>query len=336
MSGPRGYDSYRGRTPKGKVLLAVLLCIVIVAAILVLALQRFIVYDGEGRMHLSFLETRHSAAGPEVLDDELEIITPPLPEETPEVEPQPLPESGNAIVLPAAPLSMEGWSEFLSRSVDCSAAVIPLKAGSRIYYESTEAVPGAVETETDTADALAAATAGSRMCAARIGCFHDSAAANSDVEALGLKNTGHYIFYDGKNTQWLDPGKPAARAYLCAVAKEAASLGFGEIVLTELSYPTVGKLNKIAYGDTPIAENIERFLVEMRAALDAYDVLLAVELDPAVLRTGADETAGIELARVLPHVDRIYAAGTEEERGELSALLNGTPLMLETPFENAQ
>ena len=29
------------------------------------------------------------------------------------------------------------------------------------------------------------------------------------------KNTGGFIFYDGNNLNWLDPGKPAARQYLC-------------------------------------------------------------------------------------------------------------------------
>ena len=41
---------------------------------------------------------------------------------------------------------------------------------------------------------------------------------------MGLKNTGGYIFYDGNNSQGLDPAKPAAREYLCGLAKEAAEL----------------------------------------------------------------------------------------------------------------
>ena len=84
---------------------------------------------------------------------------------------------------------------------------------------------------------------------ARLSCFHDPKAANRDVEGMGLKNTGGYIFYDGNNSQWLDPAKSAAREYLCKLAKEAAELGFDEILLTDVSYPIVGKLDKIAGGE---------------------------------------------------------------------------------------
>ncbi len=39
-------------------------------------------------------------------------------------------------------------------------------------------------------------------------CFLDPiAAARADVEGMGLKNTGGYIFYDGNNGNWLDPSK---------------------------------------------------------------------------------------------------------------------------------
>ena len=45
MAGPRGYRNYRGRTSKGKIALAVVLVLVILAAITVMVLQQYIVYD---------------------------------------------------------------------------------------------------------------------------------------------------------------------------------------------------------------------------------------------------------------------------------------------------
>lgn len=77
---------------------------------------------------------------------------------------------------------------------------------------------------------------------------------------------------------WLDPSKPAARQYLCGLAKELAEMGFDEILLTDVSYPTEGKLDKIAYGETGKVQNLNTFLDEMRAALAAYDVKLSIEL----------------------------------------------------------
>ena len=45
MGGTKGYRSYRGRTSKGKIALAVLLVLIILAAVGFLWLQEYIVYD---------------------------------------------------------------------------------------------------------------------------------------------------------------------------------------------------------------------------------------------------------------------------------------------------
>lgn len=97
-------------------------------------------------------------------------------------------------------------------------------------------------------------------------------AARADVEGMGLKNTGGYIFYDGNNGNWLDPSKPAARQYLCTLAAELAQQGFDEILLTDVGYPTVGKLDKIDYNGADRAASIRLFLEELRSALGEYGV----------------------------------------------------------------
>ena len=135
---------------------------------------------------------------------------------------------------------------------------------------------------------------------------------------MGLKNTGGYIFYDGNNSQWLDPAKLAAREYLCGLAKEAAELGFDEILLTDVSYPTVGKLDKINYGEGEKSANLTAFLKEMRAALEPYGVALSIEVPEAVISQGYDDDAGLLLAAIAPQVDRIYAVTTEENAPALA------------------
>ena len=52
MGGTKGYRSYRGRTSKGKIALAVLLVLIILAAVGFLWLQEYIVYDRDGSFHL--------------------------------------------------------------------------------------------------------------------------------------------------------------------------------------------------------------------------------------------------------------------------------------------
>ena len=174
----------------------------------------------------------------------------------------------------------------------------------RVYFDSSAAVTGAVSVKPDTGEALNDLTARTDVtAAARIACFHDPKAANADVEGMGLKNTGGYIFYDGNNSQWLDPGHEKARTYLLNIIREAAEQGFREIILTDVSYPTAGKLDKIDFsnamtaGDTAEAGRqvqIEGFLREVRDALPK-NVILSLELPAETVLAGTNSDAGQEL-----------------------------------------
>ena len=303
MAYSRGYHSYRGRTPRWRIALMVLLVVVILAAVAVMALSRYIVYDEEGRLRMELPWQEEPAEETPELPLDLTIEEP--------VKTQTL----RGFCTPV-PLTRENWSDSNDRakeSFDCNAAAVTLKdAAGNVYFNSAVALPGMVQFQEEETDAaLAAVVAYSQSMGghsiARLSCFHDPKAANRDVENMGLKNTGGYIFYDGNNSQWLDPAKPAAREYLCGLAQEAAELGFDEIMLTDVSYPTVGKLDKIDYGEGERSGHLADFLEEMRAALAPYGVMLSIEVPRAVIAQGADEDAGLLLADIAPRVDRVYA-----------------------------
>ena len=301
MAGYWGYHSYRGRTPRWKYVLAVVLVAVILAAVGFIVLQERVVYDESGIPHLRLPEKQ--------------TVEPEQPEETVELTIQE-PEKAEAVYVysvPTGKLTMDAYMTAAASSQFHNACAVTLKDSTgKVWFDSAAAVSGATQAAPDTEEALKRfADAGYDI--ARLACFHDSRAANSDVEGMGLKNTGGYIFYDGNNSQWLDPAKPAARQYLCRMAAEAAELGFDEILLTDVSYPTQGKLDKIAYGEGDKGANLTAFLEEMRAALEPYSVALSIELPEVVITTGADEDAGLRLAEIAPLVDRIYAR-TEPER----------------------
>lgn len=312
MAYSRGYNSYRGRTPKWRIALMALLVVVILAAVAVMALSHFIVYDEEGTPQMELPWQEEPAVEPAE-----EISEPPLDLTIEEpVKPRVL----RGFCTPV-PLTRESWSDSNDRakeSFDCNAAAVTLKdAAGNVYFNSTTALPGTVQLQEETDAALAEVVAYCQSTEghsiARLSCFHDPKAANRDVENMGLKNTGGYIFYDGNNSQWLDPAKPAAREYLYGLAKEAAELGFDEILLTDVSYPTVGKLNKIDYGEGEKGGHLADFLEEMRAALAPYGVMLSIEVPKAVISQGADENAGLLLADIAPKVDRIYAPADAAE-----------------------
>ena len=93
-------------------------------------------------------------------------------------------------------------------------------------------------------------------------------------------------------------------------------------MLTDLTYPTVGKLDKIAYGSDPAygtqaaynTEKIANLLAAVKDALGDRDVKLSLELSEAVLGIdGVDETAGIDLWNTLmARLDRVYVPTAED------------------------
>lgn len=323
MAGAKGYSSYRGRGPRWKILLAIALVLVIAVAASVIYLQQFIVYSADGRRQI-VLPWRTEEKNPPASGDEQG------PEEGPDVDlvvQEPEGEEGPmetvALALPIRPLGAEDVPP-----QGYSAVAVRLKTtNGTIYFDSASAVSGAVEVAEspgETAAALRRLTGEAGLhTIASMACLQDFKAANADVEGRGLKNTGGYIFYDGNNSLWLDPGKPGAREYVCALAKEVAELGFDELLLTDFSYPTVGKIDKIDYNtEVPLGNNLDLLLGDLRAALEPYDILLSVEVPEAVITNGPDGVAGLDLNRLAGQVDRVYAVTTPEKVETLSNLVS--------------
>ena len=315
MGGTKGYRSYRGRTSKGKIALAVLLVLIILAAVGFLWLQEYIVYDRDGSFHLELpWKTETPPAEEEVPPEDVEITI---------QEPE-KPKALAAFSASAAPLTQAGWKDaWLGASVMSApaynAAAVTLKDSTgHIYFAATGAAAGTVSTAEDTAAALAEVAESSYHSIGRMSCFLDPIAARADVEGMGLKNTGGYIFYDGNNENWLDPSKEKTQEYLASLAVECAELGFDEILLTDFSFPTQGKLDKISYPEIGKEASLQACLSAIRTALDEaglQDVLLSVELPADVLLAGADETVSLPADTV----DRVYAVTTEDQVEALSA-----------------
>jgi len=308
--------------------LAVVLVLVIVIAGGIVYMQQYVVYSADGRRQIVL---------PWQMEEEK---TPPPSEEQGEGAPadsvdvivqepeDPTPQEINAVSLPVQVLSRNVWTEFnglngLSSGSHNAVAIRLKTANGTIYFDSANAVSGAADIADEpgeTAAALSLITSQEGLhTIAVMSCLQDFKAANAGVEDRGLKNTGGYIFYDGNNSLWLDPAKPGAREYVCALAKEIAELGFKELLLTDFSYPTVGKINKINYNtDVPLEDNLDLLLTDLNAALESYDILLSVELPETVIAEGPDTVAGLDLSRLVNKVDRIYAVTTADKAESLS------------------
>lgn len=332
MPPSRGYHSYRGRASKLKIALAVLLSLVIFASLCVMAMSRYISYDEDG---LPFFRLPEQPVEPDTtvppLEEDLnvEIII-----QTPEPEPEPEPPV-RALSLPEGKLTAKAWTSaamdvMLDTRGEYNAVAMTManKQGS-VYFDAVSAASGTrKELERDTSRAMEAIAASSLHTIARMSGGQCKRVAQMDVTDMGLKNTGGYIFYDLFSGTWLDPAKPIARQYVCSVASELATLGFDEILLTDMGYPTRGKLDKIRYtGSEVLYENVELLLQELQTVLEGREVLLSIELPEAVVLEGLDETAGLRLEGIVSYVDRIYVSTTT---GQVEALKEAVAAVSET------
>ena len=230
---------------------------------------------------------------------------------------------------PAAAHTLEHLFATYARNSKYSRGVVyvgPMGCLTGFYLLTTGLTPAEALDLTRSAFAWMAEYEGEIPGASAVECGNylmmDPIAARADVEGMGLKNTGGYIFYDGNNGNWLDPSKPAARQYLCTLAAELAQQGFDEILLTDVGYPTVGKLDKIDYNGADRAASIRLFLEELRSALGEYGVAVSIELPPEVITSGADDTAGLVLSDIAPLVDRVYAVTTVDQIPALEAAVS--------------
>ncbi|MBE6995217.1 MAG: hypothetical protein E7429_00565 [Ruminococcaceae bacterium] len=315
MSIIRGYSNYRGRSPKGSRFLAALLVLVILAALSVLLLQRYVVYDEAGRPALELPWEQTQEEKPEDLPplEDFELVI-----QTPEEEDAVPGEADWTVRELPAMLTRSVWRQAQAEEGLDSVVVTLKDAAGTVYFESAAALPEAVVLP-EGGDALTEITESALHTVARITCFSDPKAAGYAGADRALKDTDGYVFYDGNNRPWMDPGKPAARSYLCAVAAEAAALGFDEVLLSDIGYPTLGKLEQIAYAPGDRAAHIAAFLQEMRQALEPYDILLCVELPESVLLSGSDAASALVLSEIAPQVDGIYTRAPEAQRESIAA-----------------
>ena len=301
-SGTRGYSSYRGRGRKGKIFLAILLILIILASVAFIIAREHMTYDADGNLHFQLPWAKQAE----------EPIQPP---ETPDVEiqePDPADEAGRVSMIQAVQLGDDPaeWETQLSAGEYNAFAVTVKASDGTLNYPFETTVPG--RTVSGRAEAVRAALPqlldGEKYSIARLSCLRDVSIASQNLET---------------NENWLDPAKEATRTYLASLAVECANLGFDEILLTDLTYPTMGKLDKIDYGSADgftdqaayQAEQIAGLLQTVQEALAGRNVKLSLELPETVYENGGvDKTAGIDLYNgLMSRLDRVYVPTTPEK-----------------------
>jgi len=333
MADHRGYNSYRGRKPVGKIILAILLVLIILGSAGFIALQKYVVYDDSGKPRLELPgKSSPSASSPAESNSsagDLEITV---------QEPEKAKLKLQGIQLGSDPAAWKAVVGGLTAAGQDTFCVTMKAADGRLQYQSAADGAPLSDTAAAASQVLPELLGGDLYAVARISCLRDTLYAKAHVEDAGLKNAGGYIFYDGSNENWLDPSKQGTRDYLCAIAKECAAMGFDEIVLTDLSYPTAGKLTKIHYGSGISAASLSAYkadqisacLSAIRDALKDSGVKLSLELPETVLtNNGVDDAAGIDLWHGLSsQVDHLYVPVTADKVDVLRQLMTNPDTLI--------
>lgn len=137
---------------------------------------------------------------------------------------------------------------------------------------------------------------------ARMVCFKDDQA--SRYSTFGVRRSGGGLWKDAGGAYWLNPFDEKTWEYHASIAAELVEMGFDEIQLDYVRFPTDGDVgNCVFYSrEGKIKEEaIEGFLERMREAVDAP--LSADVFGYAAWRTLKLE--GQELARMAAHVDYV-------------------------------
>lgn len=326
MPSTKGYRSYHGRGRAGKLALVVVLCVLLLAAVGFLILQRYAVYgaDGSIRFELPWSRPEKPADTDEIGGNEPEfiIVSPEEPEKTE-------PEELHAVALEETVLrgGADTALNALGENVNAVAVRLKNETGELLYASAlSEAIDaGAVKGDAASLAAVEAVTESDYYAIARISALHDSLysfAHMAEAGVLQLKYPG-YIWYDPDSTFFLAPEKEGARAYLVSIARECAALGFDELLFDSFAYPARGRLANIDESARTMTRQAALALLaqELREGVAEYDVRLSLQLDAATVLAGGNETNGQELAVLVPLFDRIYVETTAEELPALTAAL---------------
>lgn len=329
--GTKGYHSYRGRRGGLRLLMIVLLVLILLAACAYLFLQRYVTFtdSGEVRLDLPFFQKEEGTSADKGENEpdsgEMNLVIGETGEDGQEDADQTAAPYGEHRLISLSALPADGAALEAELSAQgANGYVFTVKDNTgKVFYDSTVALRDAVdENGADPALIRTLCQQEGIISVARLNCFHDSYYGFSHMESAGICQSSGYIWYDNLSYYWLDPAKEQARDYIIDLALECARLGFDELLLEEVTYPSSGKLEKIDYSGNELdkVQALTLFLTELREALEPYDIRIALLVEEDALLDWEEgtmaETSGQDMKQLLPLVDAVYVQTSDVEAAE--------------------
>jgi len=143
---------------------------------------------------------------------------------------------------------------------------------------------------------------------ARICVFEDNFLPRKRPD-LALKTRSGNLWQDFKGLTWLDPASHEVWDYHIELAREAAKVGFNEINLDYIRFPSDGNIESIVYpfwdGKTSKQEIMRQFFEYFSQKIKPLGVFISVDLFGLSLTTNTDMNIGQWLEDAAPYFDYI-------------------------------
>ncbi|MEI7620494.1 MAG: putative glycoside hydrolase [Candidatus Falkowbacteria bacterium] len=144
---------------------------------------------------------------------------------------------------------------------------------------------------------------------ARIAVFQDPALSSKKKDWAVMNKNTNQIWKDNKGLSWLDPANPAVWKYHTEIAKEAIDLGFDEINLDYVRFPSDGPISAMVFpkwkGEGTKADVIKRFFTFFAKELMTEPAYTSVDLFGLVTTIKNDMNIGQLLENATPYFDYV-------------------------------
>jgi hypothetical protein len=144
---------------------------------------------------------------------------------------------------------------------------------------------------------------------ARIACFQDPIYSKNHI-GESVQNPDGSLWIDKHNLSWVDPANKDFQKYILDLSIEAYGLGFDEINLDYIRYPTDGSIDKI-FPISGVSENwskqknITDFVIYMHDNLKNKNIPLSISVFGQIVSDKNDMGIGQYYEDLLPYVDSI-------------------------------
>ncbi len=236
---------YKGRRGSIGVLIPVLIVLCVIAGAVLFILGDSMIFTKEG---VIFSSEEEPVELPQI-DPEIII------EEEEKKEPEPVsPKAGltAAVIIPQKAIADEGFVSAALARPGINTVIFEVKAedGYLAFSEKSRLAAAAGVSASDEAlkKAISEARAKGYSVSLLMSCFKDNEAARKS-QSFAVSTQNKIIWLDGENVRWLNPYSEAAQSYLLDVIKTLSAYGADELILSNISFPAVGRTELVFYGE---------------------------------------------------------------------------------------